>query len=543
MKKISKPIIACIVGCLIILPSCDKSQKEPTYKLDADPKTLIFPAETDEVKTVSVTADNVEWGIQKNNEEDTWLHLEKKDGSVLVTADNNHNTEEREARFKITSSSDSVNPVEVTVTQLAKDKEYRLAADPLALTFEAEESGIKTISVTSLNVDWNIAGGEEYLWMHFEKSGDNILVSVDKNISVEHREGKFTITSDIPSVAPIEITVTQTANENMDIVLTAIAGYRQDYYENGGSNFIMSLYTTEINEWGMPLGTGYQIEFDFFSELPLSEANPDVAAGTYTIENSYKKYTAIPGEYFNDEYWGYEGYNFSAVSYFADGMLTEQKGISSGTFIVEKSGSEYTITADLILSDETPLTAYFNGELPVASPFLTTLTEDTHVADMIGARVNFYGDYYDAGSYYWYIEMWGEGIEFDGSLVGNGDYFTLNFFSAREGDGVYIPTGNYELLPDTKAAGTAIPGFAGFVYDGCWYMEMADNFPSGRHAPLSSEYIKVSRQDDKYIIEIDARDDAGNKITCKYEGELNINNHAAGAQQLPYYKYTGPGRP
>lgn len=535
--------MACLTGCLLILASCNKTPEELTYKLDVDQKALTFAAETNEIQTITVMAENVEWGSEKNNAEDTWLHIEKKDGTVLVKVDDNPDTEKREAKFKITPSVDSVSTVEITVTQLAKDKEYSLGADPVILIFEAEESEMKAISVTSENIEWGLEAMGESPWLHFEKSGDNVLVRVDKNLAPDTREGKFKITSDIGSVSSIEIAVTQRANEDVDIIISTLAGYRQDYYDNGESNFLLSLYTTEIDSWGIPQETGYQIEFDFFSEFPSSEARPDIATGIYHIENTYKKYTAIPGEYYYDEYYG-EGYNYSRVAYFRDGMAYEQKGISSGTFTVDRSGSEYIITADLILSDETALKVYFKGELPVANPFLSTLTEDTQIADMKGARVDFHGDYYDAGSYYWCIEMWGEGLEYNGGpLIGSGDRFNLDFFSVKEGEGTVIPAGNYEILPNTKAAGTAIPGYVGFTYLGSWYIALENNFPSGKEAPLASEYIRITRNGDVYVIEIDARDDAGNKITCKYEGELSINNLAmAGPQQPQGYKYTGPVR-
>lgn len=531
---------------LFLVTACEK-EKESPRSLDANPRTLEFAATHADAQVVNVEARNVKWGVEFNDASVDWLHLTKTDEeTITVSVDDNTTRQMREAKFTIKSNAGQVAPVEITVKQdVARSI---LSVDTSNLVFWTYEKP-QTVTVTAQNVEWDVEVAGNLTWLHIEKSDDGVVVSVDQYESTSPREGRFTITSDVEEVPDIEITVTQ--NEQHDVAVFAQGAYRQDYYENGLSNFMFTLYTYPMDEdHTYPTGAGYELTFDGFSESPASEFYPDLAPGTYVVEDTNKAFTILPGD---GTPYGGAYFDYSVVIYTDDtGRRFDFDGVRSGTVTVERDGDNYTIVADLILTDGTPLKTYYSGRMPISNPFMTSFAEDTEITGITGGRANYYGNYYHSGgtindidAYYWFIELWGDGLEFDGStmVVGTGDYFRLELYSPKEGDGTRIPAGEYELVPDaqeTKAAYKAVPAYVGFAAAGCWYMYLEDSYVKNTLAPLLTNFVRISHNGTKHIIEIDAEDDAGNRITSRYEGDLQILDYSEDANasaSIPTMKY------
>jgi hypothetical protein len=389
-----------------------------------------------------------------------------------------------------------------------------LEVDPTALTFTAAEE-TKTVTVTSA-LEWTATattGGE---WLTITKGEGSFTVKASTNSDNAERNGVIAVRNGVAGESKT-IAVKQAGDPILKI-LSVFGQYRQDRYKNEESNFFMGMYTAQTDEFGYPQGAGYLIEFDFFSNFPASELRPDIAPGTYTVDNSMGNFTAIAGE--------------SKIHTLDEsGTVSLSKKIESGSFKVEKQGSEYIITVDVVNEDGENIEARFQGTPQISHPFYTSFFEDAEITGLTKSRVFWYGDDYDTGAWHWYIELGGPGIilaEPGSAPSGSGDHIKLEFYSPKEGDGTYIPTGEYTFLahptqggPYKKAPYEALAGYYGMGAGGSWYLA----YPlSSGVAPFISGKMTISRNGDKHIIEVDALDDAGNNITSRFEGVLQIYN-------------------
>ncbi len=503
---------------------CEKDKKE--YKLEAIPGELTFEAEADAAQTVTVTVENVKWDIEKITAAE-WLHLEKKDGSVSVTVDKNPDTQKREAKFKVTSDVSSVQDVEITVIQKPAEEPpltYKLEVDKKELKFEAMGASPQVITVTAENVEWDVDVVADISFIHVEKGEGTVTVTVDDNYSASGYKGEYiTITSAVASVPGIPISLEQAANADSRIFLNGQAGYYQDYYEVGESNFDMTLVTFEIDEDGYAKGDGHALYLDFFSEKPDDEINPVIAAGAYKVENTYNKFTAIPGEYDSDWDW----FTYSYVTIVEDGIATGELGVSGGSFTVSRDWetTAYVMTFNLELSDGTKFIGYYRGDMDVENPFMSNLSGNVDLPKLTEGQLIFYDDYYENGTYNWESMIWSSGIYVDDDdyLRGNGHIIQLELFSAQTGDGSLLPTGTY-TIDDSMKAGTAAPGGMFFGPYACWYLELVDGNTNGAMAPFTSGSLTVSYADGTYKMSFDVKDDIGYSITAEFEGDLEWFN-------------------
>lgn len=87
--------------------------------------------------------------------------------------------------------------------------EHKLTVSATSLTFAPETKGSQTITVIAENVEWGVQNAAEAGWLHVEKIFEGVSMKVDRNVLSGQREAKFTITSNISTVKPVEITVVQ----------------------------------------------------------------------------------------------------------------------------------------------------------------------------------------------------------------------------------------------------------------------------------------------------------------------------------------------
>ena len=501
-------------------------EKDKRYKLEATPGELTFEAQADAAQTVTVTAENVNWDVEKVATAE-WLHLEKKNGSVSVTVDTNPDTQKREAKFKITGDTDKVKDVEITVIQKPANEPpltYKLEVDKTELKFDAMGASPQVITVTAENVEWDVSVVADISYFNAVKGDGIVTVTMKDNYTSGQRGGNFIkIVSSVASVPGIDISIEQAGNEDSKLFVDAEAGYYQDYYDVGESNFDMNLYTVEFDGDGNAIGNGYALYLDFFSEKPADEINPDIATGTYKVEDTYKKFTVIPGEY--DSEW--EWFNYSYVTVIENGMPAGELGVSGGSFTVDRDpeSQDYTMTFNLDLSDGTKFIGFYKGSLHVENPFMSNLTGNVNLPKLTEGQLVFRGDYYKNGTYNWIPMMWTSGISVDEDdyLRGNGHIIQLELFSAQEGDGSLLPTGTY-TVDDSSEAGTAAPGGMFFGPYACWYLELVDGNISGAMAPFSSGSLTVSYTGETYKMVFDVKDDIGYSITAEFEGALEWFN-------------------
>lgn len=475
---------------------------------------MTFEAEGSAAQSVSVTAENVNWDITGA---DSWIHPVKSGNTISVTVDDYDNEEQScEGKFTVTSDVQSVSDITVTVTQNPKALTYTLKADPTSLEFDAADNDPKTITITAENVAWDIRipDGTEYPWLALEKKEGTVQVSVDDNGLAEERVAKFLITSDREEAGDIEITVTQKAAERPGetVLLSGMVLHWGDMYEVGADYFDMSLLSMEIDETGA-IGDGYMVRIPLLSEKP-DQRNPEIAAGSYTINDTYEIFTAIVEDVI--------------VSAFENGESTNTLKVVGGSFTIEKSEEGYKMLFDLELEDGSIFYARFEGELSVTSlvsGYLSSLTADFEIPEMSQGQLYFQSNFMGIGANIWIAQMWSDGISIgdDGYFHGSGYLLKMQFYSSVDGSSTIMPAGTY-TVGSSQTPGMAYAGYEFFgTTGGCWILEIVDGAimtAGSSYAPFAAGEIASSYSAGNYTFNIDTYCDAEFNITGKYVGPL-----------------------
>ncbi|MDL2228207.1 BACON domain-containing protein [Bacteroidales bacterium OttesenSCG-928-K03] len=419
------------------------------------------------------------------------------------------------------------------------NKDYTLLLDKQKLNFPANGSVPQTIAVTAENVIWDIEPAEGADWLSLKKMDNAIEVSVIDNTLPVAREAKFKVISNEESVKPIEITVKQNGEEGWSLFLNAYgAEHKGDDLQVGADRFVFTLDMIEYDpETYMPLNDGVVLIMDFFSETPADLMNPDIAPGVYPVTETNEPFTTRA--------W------HTHMMVIEGGAMIGYRSSQSGNFFVEKSGEEYIFMVNLIVTDdftqeEFSFKGYWRGEISIKNQFMSVLEEDVVLPEMVDGQVTFYGEYYwGVPAYDWEVKLWSEGIysDEDGNIFGTGHQIDLEFLAPLGTSTTILPEGVYPLNLSMEP-GTAISGHVDFMILSCWYLEMKEGMVLAdglKYAPLVTGDIIVINDGDNYIIEINATDDLGYKITGSYSGPLTYRDNAYYGAPVKQRRSSSPG--
>ena len=141
---------------------------------------------------------NSDWYIDGNYS--NWIHASKSDDNLYVYIDANNSTQSRSDYIIIRSGNKTCN---INISQ-SGIKSANLNVSSSYLNF-SNNGGTQTINIES-NYDWNI-DIPHLSWLHTNKSGNQLYVSVDKNNSTQSRSDYFSISNGYKSV---NISISQT---------------------------------------------------------------------------------------------------------------------------------------------------------------------------------------------------------------------------------------------------------------------------------------------------------------------------------------------
>jgi len=179
----SKIFIICIIVAVLI--AC-KEKKENS--LLVTPSELIFNAYVFSEKTLTVKTGAKDWNATAS---ENWILTRKSDDKLMVSAKNNSETTDNRAGT-ITVMAGSAEPVTVTVTQSALPT---LSTSPTTLTFGANETTAKNVTVTTNSISWNYTCDVQ--WLKLERSNNTLTVAVNElNLGTAERKANITITAD-----------------------------------------------------------------------------------------------------------------------------------------------------------------------------------------------------------------------------------------------------------------------------------------------------------------------------------------------------------
>ena len=288
--------------------------------LSVSPTSLSFESNEIGDKTVAVTTNAPGWDATTDA---SWLTLSKSGNTLKVTVpEENKQPSERTANIKITAG----NAPEITLTVTQAAGTY-LTVDPASLSYDANETGEKTVTVSTNASNWSATTNAS--WLTLSKSGNTLRVNVkSQNTNNTPLNAEVKITAD--KAPDVILPVTQ-AKSDIIIYNTAEGFYYGNAVGTGNANFAVRMYNaTDPN-------VGFQI--DGFCDLPSSFANFRINTGTYTVAKTGSKFTFWPGSITDDnKFYGTLVYNFHR---------NEMILITGGTFTVESSGNTYTVTTNL----------------------------------------------------------------------------------------------------------------------------------------------------------------------------------------------------
>ena len=218
--------------------------KEEETKLTVTPSLLTFTADDTEEKTVTIETDAKIWNF--NDPSAIWINaFRKSDNKILyVSVLNNADTgNPRSASITITAGKSSL--AEIRIVQEAKIINV-LSASPTSLSFNANETGQKTVSILTDALAWEATKTDQ--WISLSQSGQTLTVSViAANTQSEPRSAVITITAG--NAPPVTVTVTQNSNTVPPDTNKMPISSLSEYYANSFPLFIFNDPDWEKETW------------------------------------------------------------------------------------------------------------------------------------------------------------------------------------------------------------------------------------------------------------------------------------------------------
>ena len=258
-----------------------------------------------------------------------------------------------------------------------------------------------------------------------------------------------------------------------------------------------------------------EYRFDLYSEVSSAfNTTHRVPVGTYRIDHGRTGRAGTIDGYYNSSY--YFNTNYATVAYQnATLVVTEDSIIADVTFF---DGQVHHIEyhGDCVFEDYIQET--YADVYPVSqyTKDITFNIKNGHV------NASYRGDYYGTGCDVWFIDM----IEEKGPY--NGVYLIFDLLIPKSGgyDNLDAIVGEYTIFNEKpESYEYTIP--VGRLRDDClqmhaWYLNcIQSQVDMSQAAPFTSGTIKVTKDGNAYVFDIDGTDDNGNKIVGKFSGLLS----------------------
>ncbi|MDR2773173.1 MAG: hypothetical protein LBC19_00270 [Tannerella sp.] len=285
--------------------------------LSLDPGSLTYESDETGDKPVSVKTTASTWDATTNA---SWVKLSKQGNTLTVNVSTkNTTTSPRTATIKITAG--NADEETLTVTQA---KAHTLSISPSSLSFEADETGVKPVTITTTASSWSAA--TDASWVRLEEQGNTLKVSVTANTSSSTRSATVRIAA---GTAPDRtLTVAQAATVPLDVTYNSCRAYYVGSTNTGTALFMLDLYNSNNSSTGV-LIYGYGTK----PECPKKFVLP---TGTYSVNQTKALRTCFPGMW-ESGITGTRTYINNASKYL----------ITGGTFTIQtSSGSGYAISTN-----------------------------------------------------------------------------------------------------------------------------------------------------------------------------------------------------
>ncbi|MDR0394074.1 MAG: hypothetical protein LBH77_02835 [Tannerella sp.] len=203
------------VFCMLFLTACPKEEREPDT-LSVAPASFTFSADDTREQVATISTNAPSWKFSGG---ESWLNIyTKQDDKLYVTAQNYTNTEtSRKATITITAG--DAMPVTVSVEQTAKEINT-LSVNPTSLSFDGNETGEKTATITSNAPSWDATCDAS--WLRLSQQDKTLKVSVStKNTGTADRTADVRITAG--NAPALSMKVTQTVALYLTVSPTSLS--------------------------------------------------------------------------------------------------------------------------------------------------------------------------------------------------------------------------------------------------------------------------------------------------------------------------------
>jgi hypothetical protein len=200
------PYAAIIFGILLLSAGiCDPDPEPDTLSVSAT--RLTFDADDAKEEAVTVTTNVNSWSYQASA---GWVALSKENDKLYISVQN-YNESGNSRQADVTVSAGAADPVSIKITQNARDN---LSISPESLTFESNETGSKTVSITTNASGWDAR--TDASWTTLSKDGNTLRVGVSsENTGSSSRSATITVTAG--NSFEKTLTVTQTERHRLSI--------------------------------------------------------------------------------------------------------------------------------------------------------------------------------------------------------------------------------------------------------------------------------------------------------------------------------------
>ncbi len=494
----------CAVACT------NKGTEEAS--LSVDPKSIEFPAENAPATDVTVTAVGVKWDVSVAETASGWLTAEKvNDKTVTVTATDNTTADQRVGSVIITSDDKVVGNREITVVQAGSENPvvYDLQLSPSLLEFEPESAEAQTVTVTvSGEMGWKAEAAEGCAeWVTVTAAADSFTVKVGDNPDTKERIGTVVVTADNESVEPKEVTIKQKPK----VLPPSLSADKNELTFGFMETNRQRIQVTAINcEW---------------KDITTKDANGNVPEWLHVSRN-----TDVP-EKPSLDVWVDPNESNERVAYIELISDTETVGNVSITVTQEAYREHFSE-----LTEDADLTA------ALTNSYTTLNIVQEWMDDAIPSQIS--------------MLFWSDGVTFlpDGKpgvypiqhFTGTGEYIEMEIYSDKV---LYNEAGEYDitahdynvvpyifditvLFPQYSVAGGAVAEWDPNMRLGTWYYRIEDDNIVCK-APVSTGTLKIERDGNNYILDIEFVDDLGNAISGTYKGPLDIIGKGTPRPELP----------
>ncbi|MDR2774543.1 MAG: hypothetical protein LBC19_07360 [Tannerella sp.] len=194
-----------IISTLFIFNCCCKDSEPDTLTISKTQFT--FDADDTETQSATITTSASDWSFKSS---DSWVTAFGSENTLNVSVQR-HSDIQNPRTATITVEAGNAEPALITIRQNAKNS---LSISPESLTYESNEIGDKTVSITTNASSWDAT--TDASWVSLSKQGNTFKVTVSTmNTATSPRTAKITITAG--NAEERTLTVTQAAAHTLFI--------------------------------------------------------------------------------------------------------------------------------------------------------------------------------------------------------------------------------------------------------------------------------------------------------------------------------------